>query len=98
MGFYAPAQLVRDAKEHGVEVRAIDVNYSEWDCLLEYGVEGQTPHSARREHTPGYSLDFGTVQSRDRAVLRDRTVLQSQSNPACIHAGLNGVVAQSKQT
>ncbi len=35
MGFYAPAQLVRDAAEHGVEVRAIDVNYSDWDCTLE---------------------------------------------------------------
>ncbi len=35
MGFYAPAQLVRDAKEHGVEVRAIDVNFSAWDCSLE---------------------------------------------------------------
>ena len=35
MGFYAPAQIVRDAKEHGVEVRAIDVNFSEWDCTLE---------------------------------------------------------------
>jgi error-prone DNA polymerase len=35
MGFYAPAQLVRDAKEHGVEVRAVDVNHSRWDCTLE---------------------------------------------------------------
>jgi error-prone DNA polymerase len=35
MGFYQPAQLVRDAKEHGVEVREIDVNESEWDCTLE---------------------------------------------------------------
>jgi error-prone DNA polymerase len=35
MGFYAPAQLVRDARDHGVEVRAVDVNYSEWDCTLE---------------------------------------------------------------
>src|SRR5262249_9222029 len=35
MGFYAPAQLVRDAKEHGVEVRPIDVNISTWDCTLE---------------------------------------------------------------
>jgi error-prone DNA polymerase len=35
MGFYAPAQLVRDAIEHGVEVRPVDVNYSEWDCSLE---------------------------------------------------------------
>jgi error-prone DNA polymerase len=37
MGFYAPAQLVRDAREHGVEIRAIDVNSSEWDCTLEPG-------------------------------------------------------------
>ncbi|MEM8711175.1 MAG: error-prone DNA polymerase, partial [Planctomycetota bacterium] len=35
MGFYAPAQLVRDALAHGVEVRPIDVNHSHWDCTME---------------------------------------------------------------
>jgi len=35
MGFYQPAQLVRDAREHGVEVRAVDVLHSDWDCTLE---------------------------------------------------------------
>lgn len=35
MGFYQPAQIVTDAKNHKVEVRAIDVNYSEWDNTLE---------------------------------------------------------------
>ncbi|WP_305970509.1 MULTISPECIES: error-prone DNA polymerase [unclassified Mameliella] len=35
MGFYAPAQLVRDAREHGVEIRAVSVNHSVWDCTLE---------------------------------------------------------------
>lgn len=35
MGFYATAQLVRDAQEHGVEVRPVDVNASDWDCTLE---------------------------------------------------------------
>ncbi len=35
MGFYAPAQIVRDAREHGVEVRPIDINHSRWDCTLE---------------------------------------------------------------
>jgi error-prone DNA polymerase len=35
LGFYAPAQLVRDAREHGVEVREVDVNLSDWDCVLE---------------------------------------------------------------
>ncbi|MBT5944270.1 MAG: error-prone DNA polymerase, partial [Rhodospirillaceae bacterium] len=35
MGFYAPAQIVRDAREHGVEVRGPDVNHSLWDNRLE---------------------------------------------------------------
>ena len=35
MGFYAPAQIVRDAREHGVELREPDVNFSEWDNTLE---------------------------------------------------------------
>jgi len=37
MGFYAPAQLIRDAREHGVEVLPVDVNFSIWDCTLEGG-------------------------------------------------------------
>jgi error-prone DNA polymerase len=41
MGFYAPAQIVRDAREHGVDVRAVDVSSSEWDCTLE------TPRSSQ---------------------------------------------------
>jgi error-prone DNA polymerase len=40
MGFYAAAQLVRDAQEHGVEVRPVDVNISHWDCTLEKGGTG----------------------------------------------------------
>ena len=35
MGFYAAAQLVRDAREHGTEMRVVDVNASNWDCTLE---------------------------------------------------------------
>jgi len=35
MGFYAPAQVVRDAQEHGVEVRPVCLNASRWDCTLE---------------------------------------------------------------
>jgi error-prone DNA polymerase len=40
MGFYAPAQIVRDAHDHGVEVRPVDVNHSHWDCTLEPIAEG----------------------------------------------------------
>ncbi len=46
MGFYAPAELLRDAREHGVEVRPIDVNASDWDCTLEHdAVSTQEPTS-----------------------------------------------------
>ena len=41
MGFYAPAQLVGDAKRHGVEVRPVDVNASTWDCCLEPDGKGK---------------------------------------------------------
>jgi error-prone DNA polymerase len=45
MGFYQPAQLVRDARVHGVEIRAADVNYSGWDCTLEATDNGK--HAVR---------------------------------------------------
>lgn len=41
MGFYQPAQLVRDARQHGIEVRQADVNFSQWDCTLEPGADGR---------------------------------------------------------
>jgi error-prone DNA polymerase len=41
MGFYAPAQLVRDARAHGVEVRAVDACVSEWDATLERRADGE---------------------------------------------------------
>jgi len=45
MGFYAPAQIVRDASEHGVEIRPPDINHSNWDSTLEPG-----PRAAGRLH------------------------------------------------
>ena len=36
MDFYAPAQLIRDVRDHGVEVRPVSVNHSQWDCTLEH--------------------------------------------------------------
>ena len=40
MGFYAPAQLVRDARDHGIEVRPVSVNHSLWDCTIEPRADG----------------------------------------------------------
>ena len=41
MGFYAPAQLVRDARAHGVQVLPIAVEFSDWDCTLERQADGR---------------------------------------------------------
>jgi error-prone DNA polymerase len=55
MGFYAPAQIVRDAQEHGVDVRDVDVNASDWDCTLEAlasaPAEVKSAHSRERIKT-----------------------------------------------
>jgi len=49
MGFYAPAQLVADARKSGVEVLAPDVNSSDWDCTLE-SVEGGNTSASKHKH------------------------------------------------
>ncbi|MDT9599206.1 error-prone DNA polymerase [Sphingosinicella rhizophila] len=51
MGFYAPAQIVRDAREHGVEARPVCILRSQWDCILE-----SPPGSS--SHSPGMGKDF----------------------------------------
>ena len=47
MGFYAPAQLVRDAQDHGVEIRPADVNLSDWECTLEPCEKSANGHAVR---------------------------------------------------
>jgi error-prone DNA polymerase len=49
MGFYAPSQLVQDAKRHGVEVRPIDASASDWDCTLERPSIEPPAHPVRAE-------------------------------------------------
>jgi error-prone DNA polymerase len=63
MGFYQPAQLVRDAREHGVEVRAPDVTLSGWDCTLELA---ETP-DARGLHAVRLGLRQVRGLNRDEA-------------------------------
>jgi len=69
MGFYAPAQIIRDAQEHGVEVRAVDVNRSAWDCTLE-GKEPGVRASWHHPHipSPAYPLISAVVRLGFRLV------------------------------
>ncbi len=54
MGFYAPAQLIRCAREHGVEVRGIDVSASYWDCTLEGGCVAGAKRSVPQQRRDGW--------------------------------------------
>jgi error-prone DNA polymerase len=73
MGFYAPAQLVRDAREHGVEVRPVDVNHSDWDCTLEDRPEqaaasrGPSPKHTWGDSEPAVRLGLRRVKGLPRA-------------------------------
>jgi DNA polymerase III alpha subunit len=58
MGFYATAQLVRDAQEHGVEVRCVDVNASGWDCSLE-----RAPRAALHSRHASMAGDIETTHA-----------------------------------
>jgi error-prone DNA polymerase len=68
MGFYAPAQIVRDAQEHGVEVRPVDVNWSAWDCTLENKRHEGT--EARRHE--GMENENGRTSSQENHNVRDQ--------------------------
>jgi error-prone DNA polymerase len=57
MGFYAPAQIVRDAREHGVGVRPVDVNHSFWNCTLEPLTVAPAQAGAQGHHSDPRSLD-----------------------------------------
>jgi error-prone DNA polymerase len=63
MGFYAPAQIVRDAREHGVEVRGVDVNASDWDCTLE-------PNSAHVELVETRALTLRPARGERKLAMR----------------------------
>ncbi|HWB85659.1 MAG TPA: error-prone DNA polymerase [Bryobacteraceae bacterium] len=67
MGFYAPAQLVQDARNHGVEIRPIDVNRSDWDSTLE-----PVPGSARHAVRLGLRMVAGLAEKEAQALVAAR--------------------------
>jgi error-prone DNA polymerase len=71
MGFYQPAQLVRDAREHRVEVRAPDVMASVWDCTLE-GEEGGAFPGAMRPVRLGLRQIKGLAEEEAKLLIQAR--------------------------
>ena len=83
MGFYQPAQLVRDARQHRVEVRAVDVNFSDWDCTLE-------PAAADAPHRSAVRLGFRQIQG-----LREDELARLVASRRNGYAGIEQIAAIS---
>jgi len=66
MGFYAPAQIVRDAREHDVDVRAIDINHSDWDCTIETRADGQFALRLGFRQTDGFREEWADAIAAHR--------------------------------
>jgi error-prone DNA polymerase len=84
MGFYAPAQIVRDAQEHGVDVRPVDINRSDWDCSLEDG-----PRAAGRIH-PRHASMRADVRSKYTVRLGFREISGFSEDDAKIIESVRG--------
>jgi error-prone DNA polymerase len=102
MGFYAPSQLVQDARRHGVEVRPADVRTSDWDCTLERRedgtaalrlglrlVKGLSQAAADRLVTARGAGAFGSVQDLAERAGLDRRELGGLAAAGAL-AGLAG--------
>ncbi|TBR12650.1 MAG: error-prone DNA polymerase [Lysobacter sp.] len=89
MGFYAPSQIVQDAKRHGIEVRPVDILYSQWDCSLEF------KHDPRDlDHQPAVRLGLRVVDGLSKACAhrvesaRERQPFEDATD-LCIRASLD---------
>ncbi|HET6632177.1 MAG TPA: error-prone DNA polymerase [Rhodanobacteraceae bacterium] len=94
MGFYAPAQIVRDLRQHGVEVRAADVVASDWDCTLEPAADNGMALRLGLRQVNGLGEDTAAriVAARQAAPLRD---LADLSHRAALNAGERARLAEA---
>ncbi|MDE0416186.1 MAG: error-prone DNA polymerase [bacterium] len=81
MGFYAPAQIVRDAREHGVEVFPVDVHASGWDNNLECMADGRHALRLGFRQITGFGKEDAEriMKARDGRPWRDIAVLQRET-------------------
>ena len=84
MGFYAPAQIVRDLREHGVEVRPVDINHSHWDATLEPGAQPAARVHALHRDMAGdmrttHALRLGFRKIKGLSEEHGRSIVQNRS-------------------
>ncbi len=92
MGFYAPAQLIRDAREHGVSVLPVDINRSEWDCTLEEMPPDRgridRPHESMRDVIKtryGIRLGFRQVKGLNEKDMKDKLTINRSGGYRNVH-------------
>ena len=87
MGFYAPAQLVRDAREHGIRVLSVDVLVSDWESTLEECTTAAASVSDGVDYRPqpavrlGLNRIHGLGEAAGRRILASRTAADSPESP-----------------
>ena len=85
MGFYPPSQLVQDARRHQVEVRAVDVLFSHWDCTLEEPAQSVGLESAEQHSTqPAVRLGLRLVAGLGEAAGQRMVAARAESLPVSI--------------
>ncbi len=90
MGFYAPAQIVRDARDHGVEVRHPDVNASDWDCTLESPLpEGEEGARSAKAEWEGEGLGRRRTPSSSQPSGLGPSFSPREKEDAVRHPGVN---------
>ncbi|SFB54183.1 error-prone DNA polymerase [Rhizobium sp. NFR07] len=92
MGFYAPAQLIRDAREHGVTVLPVDINRSQWDCSLEEIACDRTAVDRRHESMRnvirtryGIRLGFRQVKGLNRKEMTEKLIANREEGYRSVH-------------
>jgi DNA-directed DNA polymerase III PolC len=104
MGFYAPQQLVRSARDHGVEVRSVDVGQSDWDCTLERSADGKAAVRLGMRLVKGLAKAAGARLLEARAAARftgvqdlaERAQLNAKDLGALASAGALGALASHR--
>ena len=96
LGFYAPAQIVRDAMNHGVEIRPIDVTVSDWNCTLEPSTAGRSKPAVRL----GLELVAGLPEAAGERIVTARRAApfadaQDLARRARLHRGETNALAQA---
>lgn len=86
MGFYAPAQIVRDAALHGVVLLPVDVNHSEWDCTLEQRGQALRLGLRQVDGFPEHAAAMLVAARAERGPFRDVAALKDSAalSPALI--------------